>query len=357
MIQITKPFLPEKQKFDRMINSIWETEQLTNNGPLAVQLEKSLKKYLGVHFIELVGNGTLALQLAIKTLKLGGEIITTPFSYIATTSSIVWEGCKPVFVDIDPETFNIDPSKIEAGITKHTSGIVATHCFGNPCNIDAIGQIAEKHGLRVIYDAAHCFGTTYREQSVLNYGDISTISFHATKLFHTVEGGAVVTRSPELSERIKYMRNFGHDGPGRFNGVGINAKNSEFHTAMGLCLLDEIGEILARRKEQSEYYKAELAGLNVTFQKTEKDSEFNHAYFPVLFESEEVTLRVIQALEEQKIYPRRYFYPSLSGLDYVEPMPTPVSDNVAKRVLCLPLYHELTTQQQNRIINTIIKNI
>jgi dTDP-4-amino-4,6-dideoxygalactose transaminase len=251
------------------------------------------------------------LQIAIKALDLKGEIITTPFSYVATTSSIVWEGCEPIFVDIDQETLNIDPSKIEAAITGKTTAILATHCFGNACDIDAIDTIAKKHNLKVIYDAAHCFGTKYNGKSIFEYGDISTSSLHATKLMHSVEGGLVVTKDAELLKKMAYMRNFGHDGPEKFNGVGINGKNSEFHAAMGLAVLYDIDLILEKREEQSVFYDQKLMNMSVGKQKIEEGCSFNFAYYPIIFESEEICLASKEALEVNEIFPRRYFYPSL----------------------------------------------
>ena len=212
MIPVTKPFLPKAKEYDVYIQSIWDRQWLTNNGPLVNEFELKLKNYLNIEHLLYVSNGTVALQIAIKALELKGEIITTPFSFVATTSSIVWEGCKPVFADIEPDTFNIDPQKIEAAITPNTSAILATHVYGNPCDIDAIQEIADKHGLKVIFDAAHCFGTQYKGKSVFEYGDISTTSFHATKLFHSIEGGAVFTRKPQLLKKMAFMRNFGHNG-------------------------------------------------------------------------------------------------------------------------------------------------
>src|SRR5690606_11269120 len=213
MIPVTKPFLPPREEYDRYLEGIWKRNYLTNNGPLVNEFELRLKEYLEIKHLLYLSNGTIALQLAIKALDLKGEIITTPFSYVATTSSIVWEGCTPVFVDIESRSYNIDPTKIEHAVTSNTSAILATHCFGNPCKIDQIQEIADRHRLKVIYDAAHCFGTKYKGRSVFDFGDVSTTSFHSTKLFHTVEGGAVFTKDPELLKKMAYMRNFGHDGP------------------------------------------------------------------------------------------------------------------------------------------------
>jgi dTDP-4-amino-4,6-dideoxygalactose transaminase len=337
------------------LDGIWQREWLTNNGPLVNELELKLKEFLGLKHMLFLGNGTVAIQLAIKALHLSGEIITTPFSYVATTSSIVWENCKPVFADIDPQTFNIDPAAIRSRITKNTTAILATHCFGNPCDIEAIQQIAQEHGLKVIYDAAHCFGSLYKGRSVFEAGDISTTSFHATKLFHTIEGGAVFTKDADVLKRLAYMRNFGHDGPEKFNGVGINGKNSEFHAAMGLSVLPDFAQIIKKRKEQSEYYDQILKKLHVFKPRIQKDAQFNYAYYPVVFESETAAIAAKSLLERNEIYPRRYFYPSLSKLDYVEQQPTPVSDDISCRILCLPLYHNLSREEQDMIVRILLR--
>lgn len=358
MIPVTKPFLPPREKYDQFLDGIWERNWLTNNGPLVNELEQSLKKYLGLQNLLFLSNGTLAIQLAIKALSLSGEIITTPFSYVATTSSIVWEGCDPVFVDIDPCSFNIDPEKIEASITDKTSAILATHVYGNPCDIDNIDIIAKKYNLKVIYDAAHCFSTKYKGKSIFAFGDVVTTSFHATKVFHTIEGGAVFTNDESVLAKLTYMRNFGHDGPEKFQGVGINAKNSEFHAAMGLAVLDYIPEILAKRKELSLYYNNVLKNSKIKGIKLLKDSDFNYAYYPIVFDSEETTLKVIDMLNKHLIYPRRYFYPSLSHLEYLnDKHSTPISDEIACKVLCLPLYHSLSKVEVDLISTLILKTI
>lgn len=354
MIPVTKPFLPPIEEYQTYVEQIWSRNWLTNDGPLVNELELRLKSFLGVKFLHYVSNGTLALQLAIKALELKGEIITTPFSFVATTSSIVWEGCKPVFVDIDPDTFNIDPNKIEAAITKNTSAIVATHVFGNPCDIDAIEFIARKHGLKVIYDAAHCFGTKYKGRSVLNYGDVSCISFHATKVFHTTEGGAVVTRDPKLSEKLLRMRNFGYGGKNPLSIVGINAKNSEFHAAMGLCNLNYINSILDKRKEQYGFYRKVFSYENVKLQNILSPKEYNHAYFPIVFTPEINTIQVLDLLESKNIYARRYFHPTLANLDYLNnKTKANISRNIANQVLCLPLYHMLSPENLDMIAREI----
>ncbi|WP_316753574.1 DegT/DnrJ/EryC1/StrS family aminotransferase [Pedobacter gandavensis] len=350
MIPVTKPFLPQMEDFNRYVSSIWERQWLTNNGPLVNELELKLQEYLNIKHLLFVANGTLALQLAIKALGVRGEVITTAFSYVATSSSIAWEGCVPIYVDIDPETFNIDPAKIEAAITGKTKAIVATHTFGNPCDIDAIQAIADKHKLKVIYDAAHCFGTMYKNKSVFAYGDISTASFHATKLFHTIEGGAVFSKDPNLLKILAGMRNFGHNGPETFDKrPGINAKNCEFHAAMGLCNLEHMEEILERRRTLSYHYYKRLKNFKVSFPKLNDNLDYNFAYFPVLFETEELLLLCMKRLEGSKIYCRRYFYPPLSALPYVIKTELPVCEDISRRMLCLPLYHTLNTSDLDLI--------
>lgn len=355
MIPVTKPYLPPLDKYQRYVEGIYKRHWLTNNGPLVNEFELKLKEYLNLDHLLFVSNGTIALQIAIKALDLKGEIITTPFSYVATTSSIVWEGCTPVFVDIDAQTFNIDPTKIEVAISDKTSAILATHCFGNACDIDAIDQIAKKHNLKVIYDAAHCFGTKYKGKSIFEYGDISTTSLHATKLMHSIEGGLVVTKDPDLLRRMAYMRNFGHDGPEKFEGVGINGKNSEFHAAMGLCVLDDIEMIISSRKSISQYYDIILKNLKIQKQKIQSNSDFNFAYHPVVFPSEEESLKAKKALETFEIFPRRYFYPSLSSLNYVQKGYAPISEKLSSSILCLPTYVGLDKEAQDMIARILLR--
>lgn len=357
MIPVTKPFLPPQAAYQQLVKEIFDRNWLTNNGPLVNQLELNLKEYLKVKHLLFVSNGTIALQLAIRALDLTGEIITTPFSYVATTSSIVWEHAVPVFADIDPKTLNIDPDEIEKRITVRTSGILATHVYGNPCAVEAIQEIADQHKLKVIYDAAHAFGVTRREKSIFEYGDISTTSFHATKLFHTTEGGAVITRYPELLKTMAYMRNFGHDGPEKFTGVGINGKNSEFHAAMGICNLPYLPEILSRRKHLCAYYDKALTNLRVTRPECTGPETYNYAYYPVIFESEEVLLNAVSLLNQKEIFPRRYFYPTLSSLPYVSTADDlPQAKDISKRVLCLPLYHELTEVEIDMIARLLLRS-
>jgi dTDP-4-amino-4,6-dideoxygalactose transaminase len=356
MIHVTKPFSPPIEEYQQLLQDIWRRNWLTNNGPLVNELEIRLKEFLHLPHLLFTNNGTIALQIAIKALDLKGEIITTPFSYVATTSSICWESCKPVFVDINAKTFNIDPQQIEAAITPQTSAILATHVFGFPCDIDAIQAIADKHNLKVIYDGAHAFGTTYKGHSVFCYGDISTTSFHATKLFHTCEGGAVFTMKADLLKKMALLRNFGHITPVSFEGIGINGKNSELHAAMGLCNLKYIDAILQKRKAQWMFYKQLLKGLQAQLQNDGfMDDEYNYAYFPVVFESEEQLQKSIEGMNLLYIYPRRYFYPSLNKLNYVEYCDCPVAESISNRVLCLPLYHELSTSEQEMIARVLLR--
>jgi dTDP-4-amino-4,6-dideoxygalactose transaminase len=355
MIQVTKPFSPPMEEYLELIIGIWKRNWFTNNGPLVNDLELKLKKHLDVNHLLYLGNGTIALQIALKALEVRKKVITTPFSYVATTSSIVWEGCEPVFVDIDPETFNIDPLKIEDAIDEDTEAILATHCFGNPCDVEKIEELAQKYNLRVIYDAAHCFGTQYKGRSVFDFGDISTTSFHATKVYHTIEGGAVFTRNAELLKKMAFMRNFGHDGSDNYFGVGINGKNSEFHAAMGVVNLKYVSQILEKRKQQSNYYNDSLGGLRVKKQKIQDHTVYNHSYYPIVFESEEILLKMKSTLELNGIFPRRYFYPSLSKLNYVNCYETPISNDIASRILCLPLFHDLTEIEQELIARLLLR--
>lgn len=357
MIPVTKPFLPSLASYQSYVESIWTRQWLTNNGPLVNEFELELKKYLALPNFLYVTNGTIALQLAIKALDLTGEIITTPFSFVATTSSIMWQSCTPVFVDIDRKTLNIDAAKIEEAITPRTTAIIATHVFGNPCDIDAIEDIAQRNGIKVIYDAAHCFGVKYKDKSIFAYGDISITSFHTTKLFHTIEGGGIFTKNEALLKKINYMRNFGYSGTDTFSEVGTNAKNSEFHAAMGLCNLPHIAEILQARKELYNFYKYNLELADLQFQIIQPGADFNYAYFPVIFETEEAMLNCMKQLEKVHVFCRRYFYPSLSALPYINHANMPICDSIAKRIMCLPMYHTLTQLERSYIVKVIMKTL
>jgi dTDP-4-amino-4,6-dideoxygalactose transaminase len=356
LINVTKSFLPPIEEYTKYLEGIWQSGHLTNHGPLVNELEQRLKDHLQVKHLFYVNNGTIALQIAIKALEITGEVITTPFSYVATTSSLVWEHCTPVFADIDPSDYTIDEARIEAAITPRTTAVLATHVYGIPCHVEAIQRIADKHKLKVIYDAAHAFGVLHKGKSILNHGNVSTLSFHATKLFHTVEGGAIVTNDDDVAHRIAYMRNFGHKGHEEFWGLGINGKSSEFHAAMGLCLLPRIDALISSRKERVSLYQELLKKVDVQTYSEVADTSWNYAYFPVLFRSEHILLSVRDALNALYIYPRRYFYPSLSHLNYVKSAATPIADDISTRVLCLPLYFDLAHEDIRRICN-VIKDI
>ena len=353
MINVTKPFLPPREEYEAFVRGIWDRNWLTNNGPLVRELEEKLTDYTGVNHLLYVGNGTVALQLAIKALGLHGEVITTPFSYVATSSSLVWENCVPVYADIDPDTFNIDPESIADCITSETTAILATHVYGIPCDVEAIESIARKHNLKVIYDAAHAFGVKYKGKSLFSFGDIATTSFHATKLFHTIEGGAVMCGSDELREKLFYMRNFGHNGPEVFSDIGINGKNSEFHAAMGLVNLNYIDHIIKDRHQASRAYDDALADLNLARPTLPENTEYNFAYYPVVFQSEKVLLDVVEEMHRNEISPRRYFYPNLDTLPYVEKAHIPNADSVAVRVLCLPLFTGIEQHEIDKIVGCI----
>lgn len=353
MINVTQTFLPPLEEYISCLQSIWDSKWLTNRGALVKELEDKLKDYLGVKNILAVNNGTIALQIPIKALELKGEIITTPFSYVATVSSIVWENCAPVFVDIDPNYLTIDEAKIESAITGKTSAILATHVYGNPCNVEIIQEIAQKYNLKVIYDAAHCFGVNYKGQSVLNYGDASTLSFHATKLFHTGEGGAIISNNEELTHKIFYMHNFGHRGPEEFWGLGVNGKISELNAAMGLTVLPYLPQIIAKRKQVSHHYDALLENTSLQKPEIRPETDYNYAYYPIIFPSEQVLLKAQKLLNENQIFPRRYFYPSLNKLPYVSESSCPVSEDISRRVACLPLSYEIELSSVEQICNFI----
>lgn len=357
MITVTKTYLPPIEEYISCLHKIWESGWVTNHGAMVQKLEAELARFLDVPHLQFVSNGTIALQIAIKALDLKEEIITTPFSYVATVGSILWENCEPVFADIEQKTFCIDADKIESAITKRTSAILATHVYGYPCDVHKIDAIAKKHNLKVIYDGAHAFGVKINNQSVFNFGDISTVSFHATKLFHTVEGGAIISRSDELNKKISLYRAFGHEGEEYFS-IGINGKNSEFHAAMGLCNLPYVEPIIKKRKELSERYDALLAGLKLKFPEKSENILYNFAYYPVIFENENALMRIKNLLAENQIFTRRYFFPPLNKLPYLkEQQRCDVAENIASRVLCLPLYPQLTLEEADTIGRLIKSNL
>ncbi len=357
MINVTQTFLPPQEEYNQLVKRAWDKIWLTNRGELTLELEEKLKSYLGVENIIITNNGTIPIQIALKLLGNNGEIITTPFSYVATSAAIVWENCKPVFVDINPEYLTIDETKIEAAITPKTTAILATHVFGNPCNVEVIEKIAKKHNLKIIYDAAHSFGVNYNGESLFNFGDVSTCSFHATKLFHTGEGGALFCNDQDLFQKLFYSHNFGHNGPLEFYGLGINAKISELQAALGLAVYPYMDYIISERKKVVSFY---LENLNFSILKTIKireKTDWNNSYFPVIFKTEEQLLSTQKTLNENDIFPRRYFYPSLNTIEYNNGKSMPISESISSRIMCLPLYVGLTTEELNKIITITNKTL
>lgn len=353
MIPVTKSFIPPIEEYTTIVKRAFDNGWLTNRGELILELEQKLKEYLHTDNILITNNGTIALQIAIKLLGNGGEIITTPFSYVATTSSILWENCTPVFVDIHPDYLTIDETKIEEAITPETTCILATHVYGNPCNVEAIEKIAKKHGLYVIYDAAHCFGVNFKGESLFNYGDISICSFHATKLFHTGEGGAIFCNDKDLEHKIYYSHNFGHNGPLKFYGLGINAKISELNAAMGLTVLPYMSDIISERKRICDTYDKQLDFNKLKRLKLRESTEWNYIYYPIIFESEDLLLQAEELLNTYQIFPRRYFYPSLNTVEFATGKKMIVSESISCRVMCLPLYYNLSVKDQQFICNLI----
>lgn len=352
MINVTQTFLPPQKEYQTILEKVWKSKWLTNRGELVLELENNIARKLSSKKGIAMNNGTIPIQIALKLLGKGGEIITTPFSYVATTSSIVWEGCTPVFVDIESNYWTIDPDKIEASITEKTTCILATHVFGNPCDVIKINTIAKKYNITVIYDAAHSFGVNYAGQSIFDFGDISTCSFHATKIFHSGEGGMLFANNDQLFTDAYNAHNFGHNGPTAFHGVGINGKMSELSAALGLAVLPYLDEIVAARKEIADYYFSNLSNSVQTIDLRE-GTNWNYSYFPVVFETEELLLKVIQKLNEQDINPRRYFYPSLNTLDFVNGNSCPISESLASRILCLPLFVGLEKETIKTIVDIV----
>lgn len=354
MIPVTKSFLPPIEEYKAQIERAYKNEWLTNRGELVKELESKLSNHLELNESNILclNNGTTPIQIALKVLGNNGEIITTPFSYVATTAAIVWENCTPVFVDIHPEYLTIDETKIEKAITSKTTCILATHVFGNPCNVTEIERIAKKYNLKVIYDAAHAFGVTFNDKSIFEYGDISTCSFHATKLFHTGEGGAIFCRDDQLFDKIYYSHNFGHNGPNDFIQVGINGKMSEIHAAMGLTILPYANSIIKKRNLITELYNNNLQKEYLQF-KIRKGTLWNSSYFPIIFKSEVNLIKCIERLQKYEIFARRYFYPSLNSLNYVDYKEMNQSEDIAQRILCLPLYPGLKKSVVNHIIKIV----
>lgn len=355
MINVTKTYLPPFEEYAAVLRESYESGWITNNGKLLQQLEQELKDYLGVKHLFICTNGTVTLQIALKALEVSGEVITTPFSYVATVDAVVWEQCEPVFVDIEDDTFCMDPDKIEAKISSRTRAILPTHVYGLPCNTDRIGAIGRKHGIPVIYDAAHAFGAKWKGASLLSYGEVASCSFHATKLFHMVEGGCLITNDDAIARKIYLYRQFGHVYDDYFS-MGINAKNSEFHAAMGICVLRKMAGIMQARKDRVGQYEKELDLSRVRSLRFPEGLEPNYSYYPVLFKDEETMMRVRMALEAEKVFTRRYFHPALNQLPFIDYQSCPVAESVASKVLCLPLYYDLPMEDIVRICSVINKN-
>lgn len=357
MINVTKTYLPALEKYQDYVRRIFESGWLTNNGELTQTLEVRLSKYLQVPYVVLVSNGTLALQIAYRLLKIKDQAITTPFSFVATSSSLVWENIKPVFADIDPNSFNIAPENVQKAISPSTSAIVAVHVFGNPCDHDSLAKISRDNSIPIIYDAAHAFGVQYNGRSIAGLGDISTFSFHATKIFHTIEGGAIIVKDKETYDKAKLLINFGIPGYDQITELGINCKMNEFQAAMGLCILDEIEDIIEGRKTIYNRYKESFIGVeSLKLQQYSSKATNNYAYFPIVFSSEEILLKIKEELNGLEIFPRRYFFPSLEKLSYVAPQITPIADSISRRVLCLPLFAELKWEEQKKIVEIVKKS-
>ncbi len=360
-VLVTRPVLPELEKYVEYLKKIWATRWLTNEGKFVQQLESRLEEYLKAENLLLVSNGTLALHLALKALDLKGEVVTTPFTFPATTNVLLWEGLTPVFADIDSETYNIDPVDVERKITEKTSAILAVHTYGNPCYVEELQEIADKHNIKLIYDAAHAFGTEYKNQSVIKYGDISTLSFHATKIFNTIEGGAIYARDEKVVEKIRLMRNHGIKSEEEVQIVGTNAKMNEFQAIMGLCNLEEINEKIELRKEIYNHYKEGLADNGkIKFQKIIA-SKHNYSYMPICFESVEKRNEIHFELLKNGVFSRKYFYPLTTeavyfkekGQNLIKKYNLIRALDISNRILCLPLYPDLDLQIVENIIDIV----
>ena len=358
--------MPPLEEFEVYLKEIWDSKWLTNNGQFHRKLEEELAKYLNVEFISLFSNGTLALMSALQALNITGEVITTPFSFVATTHALWWNNIKPVFVDIEPETLNIDPAKIEAAITPRTTAILPVHVYGNPCMVDEIQRIADIYGLKILYDACHTFNTKLNGIPILNYGDLSVMSFHATKVFSTIEGGAIISRDEAMKKRIDLLKNFGFAGETTVIAHGINAKMNELQSAFGLLQLKYAGTYVEKRKKIYEHYCNLLKGVpGITVIKTNSNTENCYSYFAVLIDQKKFGIErdeVYNSLKERNIFTRRYFYPLISqfpaysGLESAAPGRMPVAERVSSQVLCLPIYPDLQEAEVTNIV-TLIKNM
>ncbi|WP_045419973.1 dTDP-4-amino-4,6-dideoxy-D-glucose aminotransferase VioA [Vibrio campbellii] len=361
-IPVTQPFLPDLNEFVPYLEEIWSNRWLTNNGPFHQQLESELADYLGVEHVSLFNNATIALITALQAMRINGEVITTPYSFVATSHSIMWNGLEPVFVDIDPTTFNIDPTKIESAITPRTTAIMPVHCYSNPCDVEAIQKIADDYGLKVIYDAAHAFGISYKGESLLKWGDLSILSFHATKVFNTFEGGAIISPDVKTKRRIDRLKNFGIVDELTVTAPGINGKMSEINAAFGLLQLKHIDDAMEKRQAIDRFYRKQLADVKgITLYQHDINANSNCSYFPILVEADFPLSRdeLYDKLKANNILSRRYFYPLLSnlpmyrGLESANVACLPEANALAEKVLCLPIFAELTVVEQQLIIELI----
>ena len=361
-IFVTQPYLPSLSEFVPYLEKIWDSHVLTNGGPMHQQLERALGEYLGVEHIALFNNGTVALLTALQALRISGEVITTPYSFVATAHSLLWNGLKPVFVDIDPVTLNMDPAKIEAAITPQTTAIMPVHCYGTPCDVDAIQKIADIYNLKVIYDAAHAFGVCRDDGSILRHGDLSVLSFHATKVFNTFEGGAIVCPDVKTKQRIDQLKNFGFVDEVTVVAPGINGKMSEINAAFGLLQLQHMNKVMARRREIDARYRQGLKsikGLQVVDECSATTA--NYSYFPILINGDYPISRdaLYQCLKDHGVFARRYFYPVISefpmyrGLSSAKPSNLPVAADIANKVLCLTIYPALSDLDVERVIDLL----
>lgn len=364
-INVTKPSLPPLEDFIPYLESIWESRLLTNDGPFHKQLENELCEFLGVEYISLFTNATIALVTALQALRVAGEVITTPYSFVATAHSLLWNGIKPVFVDIDPKTLNMDASKIESSITPQTTAIMPVHCYGHPCDVDAIEKIAVNYNLKVIYDAAHAFGVKCHCGSLLNHGDLSILSFHATKVFNTFEGGAIICKDLKTKQRIDHLKNFGFINETTVVATGINGKMSEFNAALGLLQLKYIDYQISQRKNISNFYRSHLNKIKGIFLFPEhKEINYNYSYFPILVKSNYYCSRdfLYEKLKSNGIFARRYFYPLISefpmyrGLQSSSPNNLPFATEASNQILCLPIFPDLLNEDLLKIIDLISKN-
>ena len=364
-ITVTSPLLPNLDEFHEMLKEIWDSKWITNNGSFHKQLEKALAEYLKVPYVSLFTNGTLPLLTALQALRITGEVITTPYSFVATTHSIWWNGCKPVFVDIDGETGCMDPNKIEAAITPKTTAIMPVHVYGKPCDTKAIQDIADKYGLKVIYDAAHAFGVEVNSESILNAGDLSTLSFHATKVYNTIEGGAMVMHDAKTKQRIDYLKNFGFAGETEVVGPGINSKMDEMRSAYGLLNLKQVDAAIEARHQVAIKYREALKDVpGIEYWDDLPGVKHNYSYFPIFVDAKKYGMtrdELYFKMKEQGVLGRRYFFPLISefstyrGLDSARPENLPVAHRMANSVICLPMHHALTDENIERILKCIIK--